>query len=146
MNFKAGDHALLVGGACVRTGAVKAGTEIEITSKTNSGYYFDALDGSHNCWEPESSFELIERTAMEDIQKDDIIIDPEGDERKVYGRAGDIIFVDDGANDERYDADIYHVKRLTRDGWTFKTEEDVTEMTVAEVEKELGKKVKIVKG
>lgn len=75
------------------------------------------------------------------LQVGDIILDDDGEERRVYGVTGEMVAVDDGQNDGRFDTCWVSVPKL-RDyfKYTIKQEsptEEVTELSVAELEKKL---------
>lgn len=88
-------------------------------------------------------FKKLEKT-MEDLQAGDIILDCDGDEVKILARVGDLVALSEYSFHDRHDT-WKAITQLKDDNYKLKVEEEVKEMTVAEVEALVGKKVKIVK-
>lgn len=85
----------------------------------------------------------LEKT-MEDLQAGDIILDCDGDEIKILARVEGLVALSHYSEKDRFE-EWKSVAQLSGDGYKLKVEEEVKEMTVAEVEALVGKKVKIVK-
>lgn len=104
------------------------------------------LDILPGCYWDDYELTLVEKT-MENIQKDDKIYQKSYRSEQTYTvlvRINDVVLLSE--NDDAETAGTwFHVKELEED-YYLKSEEDVEELTVADVEKALGKKVKIVKG
>ena len=90
------------------------------------------------------------RTIEDGLEVNDIIIDNDGDERKVLAVLNEEnqVYVLSPFNQFAEAGSIHTLSELMSDAYTLKPEEDsnAVEMTVEEISKQLGKNVKIVKG
>lgn len=132
MKLKAGDHALMTSGTCVDAGVVAKGTEVVIAADHDGGYGYSAIDGSHKCWEPETSFSKLNEVSMNPFNLGNILVNS-GDydyDRVVQGRIGDIVFTTD-SDDRRARIESYQC--LQEDDWKLKTEDEVTELTLDQI-------------
>jgi hypothetical protein len=142
--FKVGDRVRrvtqIVGGDCSNTTADKE--VVTVTQRSGSNLHV-VDDAGNSCWHDMSDFEL-EVHDMDHLWVGDILVRDDSDFEKVVegfvGRAVVTIDSDDAVTD------IHSPTSLKETGWDLKNvEPEVKEMTVADVEKLVGSKVKIVK-
>ncbi len=97
----------------------------------------------------EDTLELAIRT-IEDVQEDDLITRG-AHFRRVLGRAGKTVFMTYSYRKNEIESvnqgNAGSIQELKNDNWSIvqDTQEEIQEMTVAEVEKLVGKRVKIIK-
>jgi len=92
----------------------------------------------------EDCLELIEENNMK-YKQGDVLVDTDGSEKKILGVCGEVYFIGWDDNFD-YSNGPYTQKELDNRGYTLKTEPEITELTVAEIEKKLGvKNLKVVK-
>ena len=83
---------------------------------------------------------------FENIEAGDILLDNDGDETMVLATLPGVVMLSDFNSFDSINEWML-IKELKQRGWTVKQhEEPIQEMTVADVEKLVGKKVKIIKG
>lgn len=152
MKFKVGDKVKIVA-STYQTGEVHGPTQhtvgkigtIKRADEVSQYPYLVEFEDVDNAMYIESNLKLVNKSIY-DLQTGDVVIDDDGDRRRVAGVAGDVVFLypDDT---KKYDMELDNYSKIYLDenGYRIVTEEETTEMTVAEVEALVGKKVKIVK-
>lgn len=75
----------------------------------------------------------------------EIIVDINGYKYKILGEAGEILFISWEGDFKTSSSAVYTQKELESAGYTRLEDEEVVEMTVEQISKELGKTVKVVK-
>jgi hypothetical protein len=121
---------------------LEVGATIKVAATNKYGVWFARANYPSQNFLNDERFELVEKT-MQDLQKGDVLLDNDGNKVTVLGRLEDLVFVSNGGL-PTITGGWYLVDELPGEGYTL-PEDEVKEMTVAEVEKLVGSKVKIVK-
>jgi hypothetical protein len=142
-NFKVGDRVRVKTGLGGINRQGEIGKVIDDDYGETWPYLVELADGGRDCFK-ESHLERYAKT-LDNLEVDDAIVG-QGYEYTILAVCDRAVLLSDAD-----DADIadtwYTTHELKEDGYTVKgaDEEDVEELTVAEVEKRLGTRVKIIK-
>ena len=156
MNFKHGDRVkCTIDGTDINDASIsidKNGTPF-ICQDKKDGWYADDKLGYKYSWVLDKEFNNRDVTNLRSVEKSfdcpdigDEYIDPNGDSRYVLGVAGRVIFLSSSTEREYYSYGMTK-EQLIALGFTIAKDEpneEPTEMTLEEIEKLVGKKVKIV--
>lgn len=118
---------------------VKAGAVGTVDDDNDDCPYviWDGFEGD-NRWPAleETELELL-NPSWDNLQVGDILIDDDGDEHRVLGVCGEIIFVSD--SDDHRESYLYNTAyEFQQGGWTIKgSEPTTTELTMADIEQKL---------
>ena len=128
---------------------VKEGDEVCFLNKTE--FDTDATTFVKDLPNAEPVFPVNKNRTIEDgLEVNDIIIDNDGDERKVLAVLNEEnqVYALSEFNQFAEAGNIQTLTELIDDGYKLKSQvdSDVVEMTVEEISKQLGKNVKIIKG
>ena len=156
MNFKHGDRVkCTIKGVDIKDARIsidKDGTPF-ICQNKKAGWIADDMLGYKYSWALDEEFNNNYVTNLRHAEKSfdypeigDEYIAPNGESRFVLGMAGRVIFLSSSTEREYYSY-VMTKEQLIALGFTIandKTKEEPTEMTIEEIEKIVGKKVKIV--
>lgn len=143
LGFKIGDQFVIENYGNAGTTPDNTGRVVTLTEDDDTLCpYFQAKDNNETFCLHFNGLKPL--PSMEHLRVGDIITYVDGVESRVFAAQGELVALSEDDNFKKYD-NWYAIPKLIEMGWKVKSDEEVKELTVADVEKLVGSKVKIVK-